>query len=742
MRPRSRASAALILLLLAGPAFAGKDEDLLTAAMTESLANVELALKQGANPNYSRANGETPLHVAAYHGSADIAAALIAKGADIKARKKTGETPLWVAIESFNEDQYPIVKLLIEKGADFRETKDGNALIHTAARFGTTDTLRVLLDAGLPVDLKSANGDSSLCIAAYSDKRAPAMELLLSRGADVNFMGHLGTPLHRAVTHMRSNPGAAKLLLEHGANPNTRSNEYPGEPPLMEAMMGHDDEAAEAAALLLSKGADVNGTEAYYRQTALHLAAELNRRGAARVLLAAGADPDAMSTWNKSPRSMFMDRGIDIDTLLPFNVAVNRFVQSRLDPWLKKDEYESAAGYTTRMKGKKAKVGELMGAAFERFEIWKSVTIGLYDAESETFKLTIKEIGDIIVHVPREKARDFKEKFSKFSFKPQFAAAGKGWTLSRLEMRGVDGASYAYDSSKQANYKPVVFDVKSGAAVDTALFGGKEIKTEVRKVVVAAADDVGVVPKFAGAASEHDVAVVIGIESYRGLPKSAYSRVDAQLVKRYLLALGYKERNIALLTDDKATYIDIKKTLETWLRNVAKPESSVFVYYSGHGAPEPASGEGYIVPYDGDPEYLQDTAYPLKKLIAGLNGLGAKQAVLILDSCFSGMGGRSVLAKNARPLVARTAGPELTAGVAMMTASTSDQISTSSEEFGHGVFTYYFLKALKDGKKDLSEIYGYALPLVEDEARRQNARQSPTMSPSADKAKGRFALAR
>jgi len=179
---------------------------------------------------------------------------------------------------------------------------------------------------------------------------------------------------------MRSNPGAAKLLLEHGANPNTRSNEYPGEPPLMEAMMGHDDEAAEAAALLLSKGADVNGTEAYYRQTALHLAAELNRRGAARVLLAAGADPDAMSTWNKSPRSMFMDRGIDIDTLLPFNVAVNRFVQSRLDPWLKKDEYESAAGYTTRMKGKKAKVGELMGAAFERLRYEPSEVIDAYGA--------------------------------------------------------------------------------------------------------------------------------------------------------------------------------------------------------------------------------------------------------------------------------------------------------------------------------------------------------------------------
>jgi len=44
-------------------------------------------------------------------------------------------------------------------------------------------------------------------------------------------------------------------------------------------------------------------------------------------------------------------------------------------------------------------------------------------------------------------------------------------------------------------------------------------------------------------------AVVIGIENYRNLPKSDYSVKDAALVKAYLKALGFQERNIDFVTD-------------------------------------------------------------------------------------------------------------------------------------------------------------------------------------------------
>ena len=149
----------------------------------------------------------------------------------------------------------------------------------------------------------------------------------------------------------------------------------------------------------------------------------------------------------------------------------------------------------------------------------------------------------------------------------------------------------------------------------------------------------------------NDVAVVIGIERYQSLPKTDFSYNDAKLVREYLRALGFAERNIEYLVDDRATLSAIKKVIETWLPNIVKPGSRVLIYYSGHGSPDAATGEAYIVPFDGDPQYLADTAYPLRRLYERLGKLPAKDILVITDACFSGTGGRTVLAKGARPIV-------------------------------------------------------------------------------------------
>jgi hypothetical protein len=239
---------------------------------------------------------------------------------------------------------------------------------------------------------------------------------------------------------------------------------------------------------------------------------------------------------------------------------------------------------------------------------------------------------------------------------------------------------------------------------------------------------------------DNDVAVLIGIEGYQALPKSDYSYDDARLVKDYLKALGFKERNIELITDEKATKSSIEKSLEAWLKNKAKPDSKVFIYFSGHGAPAPSTGEAYLVPYDGDPNYLNETGYPLKRLYDNLGKLQVAEVVVVLDACFSGAGGRSVLAKGARPLVMMTTTTALPSNIAVLSATQGAQISTSSTEKGHGVLTYYFLKAIKDGKKTLAEIYEYIKPDVEDEAKQLNVQQSPSISPDVKNIMGRFIL--
>lgn len=252
--------------------------------------------------------------------------------------------------------------------------------------------------------------------------------------------------------------------------------------------------------------------------------------------------------------------------------------------------------------------------------------------------------------------------------------------------------------------------------------------------------DVHIPPALQAAPRPHDLAVVIGIETYQTLPKSEYSKSDAEKVKGYLKALGFQDRNIELIVDQRATKSSMEKALEAWLPNQTRKDSTVFIYYSGHGAPEPATGESYMVPFDGDPNYLAVTGYPLKRLYERLAKLEVKEVIVVLDSCFSGAGGRSVLAKGTRPLVMMAAPEAPAAHMAVLTATQGSQISTSSPEKGHGIFTYYFLKAIKDGKKDLAEIYEVIKPQVEDEAKRLNVQQTPGLNPGIEKVKGRFSL--
>jgi hypothetical protein len=239
---------------------------------------------------------------------------------------------------------------------------------------------------------------------------------------------------------------------------------------------------------------------------------------------------------------------------------------------------------------------------------------------------------------------------------------------------------------------------------------------------------------------DNDCAIIIGIEGYSSLPKSDYSYDDAKLVKDYLKALGVKERNIELLTDEKATLSGIMKSIEAWLPNKLKKGGKVFVYYSGHGSPNPVTGKAFLVPYDGDPNYLNVTGYPLKRLYEKLGRLQASEVIVVLDSCFSGAGGRSVLAKGARPLVMTSQSAVLPQNMVVLSATQGSQISTSFQEKGYGIFTYYFLKALKNGKKSVAEIYEHIKPYVEDEAKSINVRQSPSINPNLDKLKGRFLL--
>ena len=270
-------------------------------------------------------------------------------------------------------------------------------------------------------------------------------------------------------------------------------------------------------------------------------------------------------------------------------------------------------------------------------------------------------------------------------------------------------------------------------------FGGASPAEPVVAVVKTAKVDVDAAPAGPAALDPDSYAVVIGVEKYRqaGIPSVDYAAHDAKTMSAYLTgAMGFDPKNVVLLTDERASKTDLEKHLGTWLKNRVGPKSRVFVYYAGHGAPNPATGAGYLMPYEADPSYLDDTAYPLTKLYASLDTLPTKDVTVVLDACFSGQGPRSLIAKGARPLVTAVAqkGPKRAAVIA---AAASNQISLSDPEAKHGLLTYYLLEGLHgaadangDGLITPEEAFDYAKPAVERAARLQNQEQTPTASES------------
>jgi hypothetical protein len=246
--------------------------------------------------------------------------------------------------------------------------------------------------------------------------------------------------------------------------------------------------------------------------------------------------------------------------------------------------------------------------------------------------------------------------------------------------------------------------------------------------------DIDDLPQTHAPAHPNAYAVIIGVRKYRQkLPEADFADSDARLMSKYMIqTLGFQEENVATLINDQASRSDFEKHFEKWLPNRVELGSEVFVYYSGHGAPNPTTGDAYLVPFDGDPTYLQETAYPLKRMYSALAKLPADKITVVMDSCFSGAGGRSVLAKGAKPLVNMTVVGAVPQKLTVLSASAADQISHTYDEKGHGLFTYYFLKGLKEkaGKNsmDIKEAFDYAAPLVSRVARREyNTDQVPQL---------------
>jgi uncharacterized protein len=134
--------------------------------------------------NRRNPDGSTPLQWAVYKNDIAEARRLLKAGADVSLANTYGATPMTLAAEVANAD---MLKLLLEVGANVDSPNpEGQTALMAVARTGNVDAARLLLDHGATVDAREKWGGQTALMWASARRHPEMMQLLISKGADVN----------------------------------------------------------------------------------------------------------------------------------------------------------------------------------------------------------------------------------------------------------------------------------------------------------------------------------------------------------------------------------------------------------------------------------------------------------------------------------------------------------------------------------------------------------------------------
>ena len=175
------------------------------ATLAAGTASMQLLIEAGANPNAETVVGATPLFPAV-NSSVAMTKILLDKGANPNHVTKSGATPIL-----FTRDA-AVVDLLIAHGADVRaRSKTGETALMDVATRGDAAAAKLLLAKGADVNAKDHRGYTALMFAAqYDDDAVELVRLLLAHGADVTPVAEKQTALDLAAK--RGETAVTKLL--------------------------------------------------------------------------------------------------------------------------------------------------------------------------------------------------------------------------------------------------------------------------------------------------------------------------------------------------------------------------------------------------------------------------------------------------------------------------------------------------------------------------------------------------
>lgn len=197
-------------------------------------------------------------------------------------------------------------------------------------------------------------------------------------------------------------------------------------------------------------------------------------------------------------------------------------------------------------------------------------------------------------------------------------------------------------------------------------------------------------------------ALVIGNEEYTKYQPTlqsemnvTFARNDALVIKDYLIRmLGFPSENVYLLLDATAGEMSQKIDLLTKLAIRTGKDAELLFYYAGHGLPDESTRTPYLIPVDVNGANLTP-AIKLSDVYKKFGETGCSRVTVILDACFSG-GGRESGLLASRAVKIRPLEGALSGKMVVFSGAKGDQSAMPYRAEKHGLFTFFFLKKLKE----------------------------------------------
>jgi hypothetical protein len=241
------------------------------------------------------------------------------------------------------------------------------------------------------------------------------------------------------------------------------------------------------------------------------------------------------------------------------------------------------------------------------------------------------------------------------------------------------------------------------------------------------------------------LALIIGVDSYENTPARAiYADKDAQVFADYATEkLGIPANRIKTLVNNGAGERELLLSVRSWLSRASKQgKTDVYVFFAGHGLASDDGQKMYLLPYDGAPELLDDTAILRDRLFSDISAANPRSVTVFLDTCYSGTTRGTDMLIASRPIAIRALEQSVPDNFTVMTAAAGDQTAKPLEEAKHGMFSYFLMKGMEgdaDANNDNQITAGELHQYVQSNVIQQSSgSQTPELQGDANRVLVRF----